>query len=121
MQDHFQKPNPFSHDIVVAIDETFNKKINGLHEHTSQMYEWLPWIGNAGNIDNIPKDAEARKKWLKDSWASRVISPEQRKGLEKWYGKEKAASVKFAESFEITEYGSQPSEADIRRLFPMLK
>ncbi|MEY4920152.1 MAG: hypothetical protein RLZZ431_1334, partial [Bacteroidota bacterium] len=27
---------------------------------------------------------------------------------------------KYAESFEITEYGLQPTEADIRRLFPML-
>jgi LmbE family N-acetylglucosaminyl deacetylase len=120
MQDNFKKPNPFSHDIVISIDQTIDKKVNGLHEHTSQMYEWLPWIANGGNIDNVPLEPEARKKWLKDKWMSRVISPEQRAGLEKWYGKDKAAAVKSAESFEITEYGYQPTEADIKRFFPML-
>lgn len=122
MQDHFKKPNPFSHDIVVAIDEVLDKKVDGLNEHTSQMYEWLPWIGNGGELDkSVPADPAARKEWLKKRWVDRKMSPEQRAGLEKWYGKEKAATIKYAESFEITEYGSQPSEAEIRRLFPVFK
>lgn len=122
MQDHFKRPNPFSHDIVVGIDEVLDKKVDGLNEHTSQMYEWLPWIGNGGEIDkSVPVDPAARKEWLKKRWVDRKMSPEQRAGLEKWYGKEKAATFKFAESFEITEYGSQPSEAEIRRLFPVFK
>jgi hypothetical protein len=41
--------------------------------------------------------------------------------LEKWYGPEKAKSISNAEAFEICEYGSQPTEADLIRLFPMLK
>jgi LmbE family N-acetylglucosaminyl deacetylase len=122
MQDHFKRPNPFSHDIVVGIDEVLDKKVDGLNEHTSQMYEWLPWIGNGGEVDkSVPADPAARKEWLKKRWVDRKMSPEQRAGLEKWYGKEKAATFKFAESFEITEYGSQPSEAEIRRLFPVFK
>jgi hypothetical protein len=44
-----------------------------------------------------------------------------KKSLEKWYGAEKAASIKHAEAFEICEYGTQPSEDDLRRIFPMLK
>jgi hypothetical protein len=43
-----------------------------------------------------------------------------RSSLSKWYGEEKASKAKFAEAFEICEYGAQPSEADIRKLFPML-
>ena len=123
MQDHFKKPNPMSHDIVVGIDEVINQKLDGLYEHTSQMFEWLPWINNGGEVDqSVPTDPAERKAWLKKSWIDRsVISDAQRAGLEKWYGKEKAAAFKYAESFEITEYGSQPSEAEIRRLFPMLK
>ncbi|MDD2792370.1 MAG: PIG-L family deacetylase [Sediminibacterium sp.] len=122
MQDHFKRPNPFSHDIVVGIDDVLDKKVDGLNEHTSQMYEWLPWIGNGGEVDkSVPADPAARKEWLKKRWVDRKMSPEQRAGLEKWYGKEKAATFKYAESFEITEYGSQPSEAEIRRLFPVFK
>jgi hypothetical protein len=40
--------------------------------------------------------------------------------LEKWYGKEKAAVIKNAEAFEICEYGTQPDDEMIKRLFPML-
>ncbi len=43
------------------------------------------------------------------------------KSLEEWYGKEKASQVRYAEAFEICEYGTQPSQAEIKRLFPMLK
>jgi len=121
MQDNFKKPNPFSHDIVVGIDEVLDKKIDGLNEHTSQMYEWNPFMANGGEIDTkVPTDPQERKAWLKSRWIGRSMSPAQRAGLAKWYSPEKAASFKFAESFEITEYGAQPTEADIRRLFPML-
>ncbi|MEI6276475.1 MAG: PIG-L family deacetylase [Prolixibacteraceae bacterium] len=123
MQDDFKKPNPFSHDIVIGIDEVFQMKLDGLNEHTSQMYEWTPWIDNGGKTDpSVPSDPEERRVWLRKTWDSQnVLSAAQKAGLEKWYGKEKAATFKYAESFEITEYGSQPTEADIRRLFPMLK
>ncbi len=121
MQDKFKKPNPFSHDIVVAIDRVIEKKLNGLDQHVSQYYEWLPWIGNQGDLSIVPKDTLARKEWLRTQRINLAIVDEQRKALEKWYGKAKASNVKFAESFEITEYGSQPSEEEIRRLFPMLK
>jgi hypothetical protein len=40
--------------------------------------------------------------------------------LEKWYGKDKAAQVKYAEAFEICEYGTQPNDEQIKNLFPML-
>jgi hypothetical protein len=122
MQDNFKKPNPFSHDIVIGIDEVLDQKVDGLNEHTSQMYEWLPWISNGGEIDpKVPKDPAERKAWLKTRWMGRSMSDAQKAGLAKWYTPEKAASFKYAESFEITEYGAQPTEADIRRLFPMLK
>jgi hypothetical protein len=38
--------------------------------------------------------------------------------LEKWYGKKRAAKIRYAEIFEICEYGNQPSTEEIRRLFP---
>lgn len=121
MQDKFKKPNPFSHDIVVAIDAVIEKKLNGLDKHVSQYYEWLPWINNHGDLSSVPKDTLARKEWLRIQRINLAIVDEQRKTLEKWYGKAMASKVKYAESFEITEYGSQPSAEEIRRLFPMLK
>lgn len=122
MADNFKKPNPFTHDIVVGIDETINQKVAGLNEHVSQMYEWLPWTGQLGLDKSVPTDSTKRIGWLKERIEKRsTVSPVQRVALEKWYSKEKGDSFKYAESFEIAEYGSQPTEVDIRRLFPMLK
>lgn len=119
MQDRFQKPNPFSHDIVVAIDDVVDQKVAGLDAHTSQMYEWLPWV--AGYLDEVPEDEEERKEWLKERWISRKMSEEQRQGLEKWYGEGAADEYSYAESFEIAEYGKQPTDEEIREMFPMLE
>jgi LmbE family N-acetylglucosaminyl deacetylase len=120
MSDGFQKPNPFSHDIVVGIDETFEKKVNAFDAHESQVYEWLPWV--SGNLDKVPEGEEERKEFLRNGFIGQMgVSPKQRAGLKKWYGEEKANSFKYAESFEICEYGYQPTEEEIRKLFPMFK
>jgi LmbE family N-acetylglucosaminyl deacetylase len=116
-QDHFQRPNPFRPDIAVAIDDVFDKKIAALDAHVSQFYEWLPWVDR--RLHEVPKDPAERRKWLAQERGGR-ITPEVRKALEKWYGPERAAKVQYAEAFEICEYGRQPSDAEIRQLFPML-
>jgi LmbE family N-acetylglucosaminyl deacetylase len=117
-QDYFQRPNPFRPDIAIDITSVFDQKIHAVSAHESQVYEWLPWIG--GYANEVPKNPEDRKKWLAKRYDVK-LSTEVRKTLELWYGKEKAAQVKYAETFEICEYGTQPNEEDLRRLFPMLK
>ncbi|MGE5055354.1 MAG: PIG-L deacetylase family protein [Acidobacteriota bacterium] len=114
--DRFTRPQPFQPDIVVSIDDVFDKKIDMLDAHVSQFYEWLPWT--SGTLDQVPKDAVGRKKWLaKQSRALRDALPEWQKSLEKRYGTE-APHIQHVEAFEITEYGRQPTEAEIRKLFP---
>ena len=112
--DRFTRPQPFRPDIVVSIDDVFDKKISMLDAHVSQMYEWLPW--HDGKLDEVPKDPAARKQWLAKERPSRVW-PDWKAALEKWYGAQ-AASVQHVEAFEITEYGRQPDEAELRKLFP---
>jgi LmbE family N-acetylglucosaminyl deacetylase len=114
-QDNFQKPQPFTPDIVVSIDDTFEKKLSMLDAHVSQFYEWLPWLD--GRLEEVPKDPAARKAWLGKQRGGR-ISPAFRAALEKYYGKEAAAKVQHAEAFEICEYGGRPTPEDIKRLFP---
>ncbi|WP_423146098.1 PIG-L deacetylase family protein [Rubrolithibacter danxiaensis] len=117
-QDFFQRPNPFRPDIAIDIDKVFKQKIHAMDAHESQMYEWLPWIGHY--LQNVPEEKQERENWLAETRAVK-ITPEVRKSLEKWYGKEKASQIKNAEAFEICEYGNQPKDDEIRRLFPMLK
>ncbi len=116
-QDNFKKPNPFQADIAVDITPVIDKKLAGLDAHQSQFYEWLPWIGNYE--DEVPSDPAKHKEYLLNKRVQKP-NPEVRKALEKWYGKEKADQIKYAEAFEICEYGSPASIEDIKRVFPML-
>jgi len=116
-QDHFKRPNPFRPDIAVDISSVYDKKVYAFDAHKSQVYDWLPWIGHYSA--QVPSGENDRLKWLA-GWLDRPITPEIRASLEKWYGKDKAASATHVEVFEICEYGAQPSDADIRKLFPML-
>lgn len=117
-QDNFKKPNPFQPDIAVDITPVIAKKLAGLDAHQSQFYEWLPWIGNYES--EVPKDPSKYKEWLLQKRVAKP-NPEVQKSLVKWYGSVRASKVLYAEAFEICEYGTQPTEADIRNLFPMLK
>jgi len=63
--------------------------------------------------------AGARRKWVA-SQRVRPISPATLATLTKWYGPDRAQKARYVESFELCEYGRQPDENEIRRLFPML-
>jgi LmbE family N-acetylglucosaminyl deacetylase len=116
-QDGFQRPNPFRPDVAVDITAVFDKKIYALAAHESQYFEWLPWIG--GYANEVPS---AKSEWI--PWLTKrqtyPLKPEVVKSLGKWYGAERAAKAKHAEAFEVCEYGVQPNDEDIKRLFPML-
>jgi LmbE family N-acetylglucosaminyl deacetylase len=116
-QDNFQRPNPFRPDIAVAIDDAVEAKLGALDAHTSQMYEWLPWV--AGRLDQVPKDAAARREWLRKTRFN-PPSPAVRETLKKWYG-DRADKISFAEAFEVCEYGRRPTEQDLRALFPFFE
>ena len=112
--DRFQRPAPFRPDIVVSIDDVIDKKYAGLDAHVSQFYEWLPWHG--GILDDVPKDPVKRLEWLK-SRRSFALRSGWREAARKWYG-DAADGIQNAEAFEITEYGLQPSDEQIRNFFP---
>ena len=78
-QDGFQKPAPFSPDVAVSVDEVFDKKIDMLDAHVSQVYEWLPW--HDGVLDRVPADAGARRRWLRGE-RSPELTPAVRAALE---------------------------------------
>lgn len=115
-QDGFKRPNPFRPDIAVDISDVYAQKVHAMDAHVSQMYEWLPWIGHY--LQHVPKGIKEREEWLGKTRAV-TITPEVNESLRKWYG-DKASTVRYAEAFEICEYGTQPDEAEKKRLFPML-
>ena len=114
--DRFQKPNPFEPDIAVNIDPVFEKKIYALSAHKSQYFDWLPWT--AGKLDEVPESNEERLIYLA-RWRPLTPNKVTRECLRKWYG-DLADTIEHAEAFEICEYGRQPSDEEIKALFPML-
>ena len=61
-----------------------------------------------------------REAWLRERWVRRQVGEAARfrNSLIKGYGDAKGAAVKFAEAFEICEYGRQPKQEEIKVLFP---
>jgi LmbE family N-acetylglucosaminyl deacetylase len=119
--DGFQKPYPFQPDVVVALDDIFDRKLEGLHELESQVYEGGAG-GSAEQFATVPPASapEARRQWLRERWELRQSreADRYRAVLAKWYGEERAKTIKFAEAFEICEYGRRPTDAELRRMFP---
>lgn len=119
--DGFTKPYPFVPDVAVALDDVFEKKLSAIHELTSQAYEGGA-SGSEEHVRSIPaaSNPEARKAWLKERWSRRQgdEANRHRELLLRLYGEEKGRAVKFAETFELCEYGSRPNREELRRLFP---
>jgi LmbE family N-acetylglucosaminyl deacetylase len=118
-EDSFKKPNPFEPDVVVPIDETIDLKVQCIDALESQFYEWNPWLFDY--LDTVPKDKAGRLEWTRKRAESRYgeVAERFRKQLVDELGDEKAKAVKTAEAFELCEYGSQPSKADLKKLFPL--
>jgi LmbE family N-acetylglucosaminyl deacetylase len=118
LEDGFQKPNPFEPSVVVPIDTTIDKKLACVDALESQFYEWNPWL--FGYLEEVPKDRNARFEWLKGRYGARFASTADRfrDKLVEELGPEKGKAVKYAEAFELCEYGSQPSDDELKTLFP---
>ncbi len=120
--DGFQKPYSFKPDIAVSVDDSFDQKLDGLHELTSQAYEG----GASGSAEYVEKqvppasDEAGRRAWLKRRWGARQGSEadKYRDLLIQFYGEERGKAVKYAETFEICEYGRRPTAQELRELFP---
>ena len=112
--DRFSRPQAFRPDIVVSIDDVIERKYAALDAHVSQFYEWLPW--HSGILDQVPKDPEGRLAWLKSA-RNFSIREGWRDAARARYG-DAADQIENAEAFEVTEYGVQPDEDEIRRLLP---
>lgn len=122
LSDGFQKPNPFAPDIVVSIDDVMEQKCNALWLLESQI-ESLWATGNFERIIPVPKEPaarEARRKQVDERFASRAESVAHlyRTKLIELYGREKGEKVRYAEAFELCEYGSRASTEELKQLFP---
>ncbi len=118
LSDNFQKPTPFAPDVVVGIDGMIERKMDMLHCHVSQMYEWLPYNGN--RLKEVPKGERARRAWLGRlrKPAFEQIADRYRERLIELYGEKRGKKIRYAEAFETCEYGGKLTEKNVKVLFP---
>jgi LmbE family N-acetylglucosaminyl deacetylase len=118
--DRFQKPNPFEPSLVVAIDDVIEKKLDAMVVLESQFVEG----GVSGNESMIPKNEKERAaayRRVSASFRRRFESTanKYRGKLIEMYGQKKGKKVRYAEAFEVCEYGRRPSADELKtKLFP---
>jgi len=117
--DGFTLPTPFVPTIALDTDDVFERKIDMVHCHASQVYEWLPY--SSGTLDQVPESDADRRAWLAQQVQARfgAVADDAREVLKKLYGEERGAAIRTAESIMISEYGRRPSDEELRGLFPL--
>jgi hypothetical protein len=130
-EDRFKNPE-FKATYVVAMDDEIDTKLHIAHLNESQVYEWLPYTHG----ETVPSDPEERYMFLKgmeitaDTTDEEIMAASRgyavrfaktaarfRRELIEKYGEEKGTRVRYAEAFELCEYGRQPDKALADALF----
>ena len=120
-QDRFQRPNPFRADVVVAIDDVIERKLDALLKLKTQFVEGgclgvrTTW---RQMTDKANREEAARQSREKFRARFAAVADKYRDKLIELYGEQKGRQVQYAEAFEVCEYGRQPTKKELLELFP---
>jgi len=131
-EDAFSYP-PFKADVIIDVDSEYDIKMEIANLNVSQVYEWLPYT----HCETVPEDEKERFEWLKGMNITEETTDEEvmeasrgyavryaktaarfRKELIEKYGEEKGKKIRFAEAFQVSEYGKPLTEELRKELFP---
>lgn len=116
--DGFSDPKPFAPDVVVDIDAVAEKKFQCVAAMPSQFADADSWQGRT--LPNMPADEAGRKAYIMDTvkgWLASAAD-QYRAQLIARYGQERGSKVKYAEAFQLNQYGRQVTPAALDALFP---
>jgi hypothetical protein len=116
--DGFKKPYPFDPILAVGFDEAAQKKWDCISALPSQFGDADSWQARYGR--NVPTDEAGRKAFLLDIVKQRNadVANQYRNLLVQLYGEQKGRSIKYAEAFELNQYGSQATADELKKMFP---
>src|SRR5687768_15081559 len=119
--DPFLKPYPFDPIIAIGIDEVADKKWDCIASMPSQFGDADSW--QARTRPNVPADEAGRKVFLIDGVKQRSadVANQYRGLLVKLYGEQKGRAVRYAEAFELNQYGSAATVEELKKLFPTFR
>ena len=117
--DRFERPNPFRADVAVGIDEVIEPTLDALLVMESQIHEGGA-NGHAGLFPDDPAGKQRRRDEVRKSLARRYAASADhyRAALVKFYGEDRGKKVRYAQAFEICEYGRRPTQAELKQMFP---
>jgi LmbE family N-acetylglucosaminyl deacetylase len=117
--DDFKHPHPFQADIVVSIDAVAEKKWACISAMPSQFGDADSW--QARTRPDVPTAPAARAQFLLDMVKTRneAVANQYRAELVALYGEQRGKQVRYAEAFQIGQYGRQPTPAELRKMFPI--
>lgn len=119
--DPFLKPYPFDPIIAVGFDEVAQKKWDCIAAMPSQFGDADSW--QARYRSDVPKDEAGRKTFLIEGVKQRSVdvANQYRKLLVQLYGEPKGRAVRYAEAFELNQYGTPASVEELKKLFPTFR
>ena len=131
-EDPFTDP-VFRPDCVLDMDDENEIKLQMLHLNVSQVYEWLPYVDE----EDVPEDEKERFEWLRGMDITEKTTDEEimaakrgysvlfaktaarfRKQLIDRYGEKKGSKIRYAEAYQLCEYGRPLNEELKKALFP---
>ena len=116
--DVFQDPKPFTPTFVAGIDNVADKKWRCISAMPSQFGDRDSWQGRTR--PNVPAGDREREAYLLDVVKQRNVdvADQYRDRLITLHGAEVGRAVRYAEAFQLSQYGRQPSAEELKRLFP---
>lgn len=111
--DSFREGGAFRADAIVDVGRAAALKGQMVRAHVSQFLEWIPY--NAGvhsDWGNLPEDREAALDRVEELWADHDRRVARR------YHDRIPMAVEMAEAFQVSEYGAQPTDAELSLLLP---
>lgn len=116
--DAFKKPYPFDPIIAIGFDEVAQKKWDCIAAMPSQFADADSW--QARYRPNVPADEAGRKAYLLEGVKQRSadVANQYRTLLVQLYGEPRGRAIRYAEAFELNQYGSAATVDELKKLFP---
>lgn len=130
-EDKFSNP-VFRPDVLVDVGSEIDIKMQIANLNVCQVYEWLPYTHG----EEVPEGEAERFEWLKGMDVTEETTDEEimaaprgylvryaktaarfRKELIEQFGAEKGSKIRFAEAYEVCEYGTPLSDEMKKELF----
>lgn len=105
--------------VLVPVDNYMEQKVYALHQNTSQIYEWLPWIDGYGD-ERVPDEESERLDYLRRHWypSWKRITENYHSNISTHSSYNQDRHIEFIEAYAASYVGTPLTRENARRYFP---